>query len=309
MSRSFRVGSTVVGGWIRGLRALSATLVAGGFVSVALVGCPAGGVGDPCTPEDEYRENFSGFALEEENIESRSFQCDTRVCLVNHFQGRASCKHGQPEPKVCSGGESACDGTEQCLDAGVLFNDCDPTPCGSGANPANCNDEMGRNPACKNEVCDKDGRFCRCNPSNPQCPDRYTCDSDAGLCKIKVCSLPLSDAESDRRCYVPGTGIPIAVEVCGQCDQNSGRDAEDAVYCSCRCGPPSDGASEADANFNFCTCDEGYECVEIRPNVGLGDAVVAGKYCVKQGTTFEKETVNCGTVDGHVGESCQGTPK
>ena len=37
-----------------------------------LVGCPSSGVGDPCIPEDEYKEGFSGFKVTEENIESRS---------------------------------------------------------------------------------------------------------------------------------------------------------------------------------------------------------------------------------------------
>jgi hypothetical protein len=58
-------------------------------------GCQSGGVGDPCTPEDEYQPRFSGFAASEVNIESRSFQCETRVCLVNHFRGRVSCPLGQ----------------------------------------------------------------------------------------------------------------------------------------------------------------------------------------------------------------------
>jgi hypothetical protein len=60
-------------------------------------GCPAQGIGDPCTPEDEYSETFSGFSVSEVNTESRSFQCQSRLCLVNHFQGRVSCPYGQRE--------------------------------------------------------------------------------------------------------------------------------------------------------------------------------------------------------------------
>jgi hypothetical protein len=71
------------------LRALGAALLLlGGF------GCESGGVGDPCTPEDEFFDTFSGFSLGEVNVESRSFQCETRVCLVNKFQGRVSCPYG-----------------------------------------------------------------------------------------------------------------------------------------------------------------------------------------------------------------------
>ncbi len=62
--------------------------------------CESGGVGDPCVPEDEYRSTFSGFSVDEVNIESRSFQCETRVCLVENFQGRVSCPYGQTEPEL-----------------------------------------------------------------------------------------------------------------------------------------------------------------------------------------------------------------
>jgi hypothetical protein len=57
-------------------------------------GCESGGVGDPCIPEDEFFPEFSGFSLGEVNVESRSYQCETRVCLVNKFQGRVSCPYG-----------------------------------------------------------------------------------------------------------------------------------------------------------------------------------------------------------------------
>src|SRR4051812_9505751 len=79
-------------------------------LSVAVLGivpvaCQSGGVGDPCTPEDEYNSTFPGFKVQEENIESRSFQCSTRICLVNHFQGRVSCPLGQigTTLKSCNG--------------------------------------------------------------------------------------------------------------------------------------------------------------------------------------------------------------
>lgn len=64
------------------------------------MGCESGGVGDPCTPEDEYQREFSGYAASEVNIESRSFQCETRLCLVNHFQGRVSCPYGQRKSEI-----------------------------------------------------------------------------------------------------------------------------------------------------------------------------------------------------------------
>jgi len=75
-------------------------------LGLSALGCDPGGVGDPCTPEDEYRQEVPGYAVTEVNVESRSFQCETRVCLVNHFQGRVSCPYGQKdaEAKECFDG-------------------------------------------------------------------------------------------------------------------------------------------------------------------------------------------------------------
>jgi len=75
-------------------------------LGLSALGCDPGGVGDPCIPEDEYRQQVPGYAVTEVNVESRSFQCATRVCLVNHFQGRVSCPYGQTEEEAadCSAG-------------------------------------------------------------------------------------------------------------------------------------------------------------------------------------------------------------
>jgi hypothetical protein len=58
-------------------------------------GCSASGVGDPCIPEQEYDTAFVGFDPQEVNVESTSFQCLTRLCLVNHFRGRTTCPYRQ----------------------------------------------------------------------------------------------------------------------------------------------------------------------------------------------------------------------
>jgi hypothetical protein len=209
----------------------------GVFCVVALGGlplaCQSGGVGDPCVPEDEYKTDFAGFKLSEENIESRSFQCQTRICLVNHFQGRVSCPLGQAKPVA-------------------------------GAEPTGC----------------------------------QTADSD----KVDDKDLP---AEKAKACCVPGTDTALDVEVCGQCQDGSGRDAEQAVYCSCRCGV-AEGEPE-DPNFNFCECPSGFACEEIRPNVGLGDVQLTGRYCIKQGTGYKKGVATCGTIKGHYNAAqCEG---
>jgi hypothetical protein len=281
------------------------------------LGCPSGGVGDPCTPEEEYRENFAGFSLTEENIESRSFQCKTRICLVNHFQGRVSCPAGQESPHHCSGdAECQTASGERCTDAGVVAPPCDPTACGGdGVDPNNCNQSDGTNAACGGRVCDQAGRFCKCQVQT-DCPaiGDYSCESSTGLCKTRVCSKP-GDAKS---CYLPGSDIPVNVEVCGQCGPSGKRDADNAVYCSCRCGV-ADGEPD-DPNFNFCECPSGFTCEEIRKNVGLGDKQITGKFCIKEGTKFlggaageaqcgklQYTDANGATQPGHFATQCSGT--
>jgi len=74
------------------------SLLATALLGLLPLACQPGGVGDPCTPEDEYGVTFPGYDAKEVNVESKSFQCETRVCLVNHFQGRVSCKYGQASP-------------------------------------------------------------------------------------------------------------------------------------------------------------------------------------------------------------------
>lgn len=75
------------------------------LLGLTALGCTPGGVGDPCTPEDEYQQNFNGFQVTETNVESRSFQCETRLCMVNHFQGRVSCRVGQDAPPLDANGK------------------------------------------------------------------------------------------------------------------------------------------------------------------------------------------------------------
>ncbi|RLB61037.1 MAG: hypothetical protein DRI90_12305 [Deltaproteobacteria bacterium] len=286
--------------WRSSAKALAALGLLVSFAALGLMGCPGAGIGDPCTPEDEYRENFAGFKLTEENIESRSFQCKSRICLVNHFQGRVSCPKGQGPRTQCND-DGDCSGDDTCTFAGAIVTDCDPTPCGDeGADPANCNGDGGRNPACKDRVCHQEGRYCQCE-SQIDCPEGYICEPEFNQCITSVCSTP---GDTENRCYVPGTEIPITQPVCSQCAADSYRDGDNAVYCSCRCGVAE--GEEEDDNFNFCECPDNFECKEIRKNVGLGDVQITGKYCIKLGTEFVDET-RCNTVQGWWGPQCFGT--
>jgi len=79
---------------------MTRSILAGLAASAAMVailgaGCQSTGVGDPCTPEQEYLSTFNSFNVQEVSTEAESFQCQTRLCLVNHFQGRVSCPYGQ----------------------------------------------------------------------------------------------------------------------------------------------------------------------------------------------------------------------
>ncbi len=77
-----------------------ALLVCVAAVASASTACNSGQVGAPCTPEDEYSATFQGFSVDEVNVESASLQCESRLCLSNHFQGRVSCPYGQTKEQA-----------------------------------------------------------------------------------------------------------------------------------------------------------------------------------------------------------------
>jgi hypothetical protein len=70
------------------------TIVACGVVCL---GCPSGGVGEPCIPNLEYSAAEPGAVETGAQIEDRSFQCETRLCLINHFRGRVTCPWGNTQ--------------------------------------------------------------------------------------------------------------------------------------------------------------------------------------------------------------------
>lgn len=77
------------------------------MAAIALAGCEAEGVGDPCTPENVEPGGFDG---REALVEPSSVQCRTRLCLVYHLQG-------DPQ-NVCEPGTAA--GTNGCLTADAI---------------------------------------------------------------------------------------------------------------------------------------------------------------------------------------------
>jgi hypothetical protein len=270
-----------------------------GLACVASLGilpaaCQSGGVGDPCIPEDEYSPEFSGFDPAEENIESRSFQCETRICLVNHFQGRVSCPLGQEPPRACNPASAdACASGEQCVEVPTVALPCEPEVADAGASQC----------ASSGGTCDPLTRTCVCDESS-SCAEGFSCDLEARRCKRYICHAPgacqsasaTGEQNAGKACCVPGTDTPTTASVCGQCAASSDRGAERAVYCSCRCGPPE--GAPPDDSFNYCACPSGFECKEIRKYYGFGDEQLAGKYCIKQGSEFEGKQ-ECGAVNGY----------
>jgi hypothetical protein len=305
-------------------RCLSA-LVSVATLAVVPVACQSGGVGDPCTPEDEYDARFGGFNVAEGYIESRSFQCATRVCLVNHFQGRVSCPLGQSARDIhpCRGRmDTTCGGGQECVPSATLAPACtvcdaeDPTcvtvPCPAGLR---CDTTLS---VC---TCDSassatfsfEGANYACEPFDPSCAPTSE-GACSGLLRSYVCHTPgacqtpggaVADNEG-KACCVPGTDRPVGVPVCGQCDAAGRRDAPSAVYCSCRCGVADGDPPEPD--FNFCSCPTGFACSEVRPDLGVSngaDKQLNGKYCIKDGSAFV-DTASCGLIQGNHDAPCLG---
>ena len=135
-------------------------LVSVGALGLVPIACQSGGVGDPCTPEDEYSATFSGFNVDEENIESRSFQCLTRICLVNHFQGRVSCPQGQNAANLvqCKGSDdtTTCTGGKTCTQSETyspVCNTCTAAQTAMGCVATGCPAGL---------ICNGDEQICTC---------------------------------------------------------------------------------------------------------------------------------------------------
>lgn len=185
-------------------------LAFGLFLTTTSQGCADIGVGDPCTPEQEYDPSFIGFDEKEVNVESKSFQCRTRICLVNHFRGRTSCPYGQ------------------------------------GA----------------------DGKAL--TPDSKNCRIPGTQDPITGL---TVATDPNSFRDPRKKAAVP----PSCVDRAG----------DKAVYCSCRC---ADINGDQPSDQTFCECPESFSCVPLVTSIGKGNEGLTGSYCIKDGTTYNKDT-------------------
>lgn len=151
-----------------------AFLAAGAMVLlISAPGCKATGIGDPCTPEQEYNADFNGFDEQEVNVESKSFQCQTRLCLVNHFRGRVSCQYGQDS-----------NGNPPAMGAACTIPGDKMSPI--TGNPADQKKGKSVAPQCTDRTADK-AVYCSCRCANVDgqtgdggnycaCPDGFTCE-------------------------------------------------------------------------------------------------------------------------------------
>ena len=184
----------------------------------AALGCTPGGVGDPCVPEDEYSATFSGFGEAEANVESQSLQCETRVCIVNHFRGRVTCPYGQTKDYLTANVSNA--------------NNVDGTP-----DPASCYTPGSNAEAVKVAVDPQllDRRAedtvycsCRCGGQDKSakyctCPSGYSCSSlvpDLGLGREQLAG---SYCIKNGTQYNGNTGGPACSFEAGNCPSDQAR--------------------------------------------------------------------------------------
>ncbi len=182
------------------------------------LGCNPGGVGDPCIPEDEYRQQVPGYAVTEVNVESRSFQCETRVCLVNHFQGRVSCPYGQTVEQ-----------TDACVADGACNSDNGVGCRVPGTNGDNPNDriQVPVEPQLLERRAD-DAVYCSCRCDGPQANARY-CECPSGYaCVELVEDLDLGQSQlAGSYCIKEGTRYNTRQKSGDECDAAQGNCGND----------------------------------------------------------------------------------
>ncbi len=252
MSRSF-FAAIVVG--VAGLALLPAYLQ----------GCSQTGVGDPCTPEQEYDPTFLGFAVGEVNVESKSFDCQTRLCLANHFQGRVSCPYGQ----TISGAPPALNGS-------TPYNDKNGNPIGACVLPGGGLDTASG--AAPTVTFTTGGTTTNISQAVTGTPG----DTTAGATVDPQCLGPANAAN--------GT--------------TANRSAGNAVYCSCRCANVNNKTDDG-ANYCACpdgfVCQQLVTPIGAQ-DTGLTGAYCIRKGtaydALNSCTPCDASKQNCGTFNG-----------
>lgn len=161
-------------------RLLAACVV--GVLGALSFGCAVTGVGDPCTPEDEFNPKFSQSVVEDLVIDVNSVQCETRVCLRHYFRGRVTCPFGNAargqgtEGAVCKQvpgkrGLYTLDGSATGTLCCPILGDVTQKPVNETVNPQ-CVERQA-----------KDSVYCSCRCDVPD-------DNDIDRSKVSLCSCP-----------------------------------------------------------------------------------------------------------------------
>lgn len=199
------------GGWERTerrdampLRRVSVAWLGLWLWTTPIVGCEeTQGVGDPCTPEDEYSPEFSGFAVGEVSVESQSAQCPTGICIVRGFQGRVSCPYGTNGPSPDPNATPVVDHPYGCTLPDSTASVMVPVPAWRTEFPA----ELGVYCSCRCGGADRSARSCTC-PSGFACAPvgqdgmesyciRVGSNVDTGPVDTQTCELNLPGESLD----------------------------------------------------------------------------------------------------------------
>jgi hypothetical protein len=212
---------------------MTRSILAAAAASVAIAillgtGCNSTGVGDPCTPEQEYLSDFLGFDPNEVSTESKSFQCQTRLCLVNHFQGRVSCPYGQdsmgnaisPAQPCCPPNSPTCTSTTAgCCTPGVPSPVTGPLDA-NGKPTATTGEQVSGQ--CQERTADKAVYCsCRCADVNGQTNDgaNYCTCPDGFACTQLVTSIGQGNVGlTGAYCVKNGTQFASSGNTCTDCN-------------------------------------------------------------------------------------------
>jgi hypothetical protein len=200
-------------------RSILAVIAAGIAVAVLSgTGCKQTGVGDPCVPEQEFQPTFQGFNEQEVNVESKSFQCQTRLCLVNHFRGRVSCPYGQKAGDPPAGAKLAC-----------AVPGSDPATSPITGNPQDTTNGKNVQAQCLDRTADK-AVYCSCRCQNVDgrtddganyctCPDGFHCSqlvTSIGAANEGLTGgYCVKDATDFNRANACGQSCDAALKNCG----------------------------------------------------------------------------------------------
>ncbi len=164
-------------------QSIMAVAALGVCLMLTATGCPqSGGIGDACTPDKEYDPKFRGFSQDGVYAESRSFSCQSRICLVNHYRGRTSCPNGQDENGDGQPGKKGTDNEDGtgCKVPGttklIVGDKSEENAQGKSCVPPQCEDRKA-----------VDSVFCSCRCANVEgktddganyceCPENFACE-------------------------------------------------------------------------------------------------------------------------------------